>query len=312
MMGTTNLGQQQTNMPRQDVYYTQQQPNYSNPTSIAQLQAMYGARPSGGEVRSAPVYQPPQQQLQQSQQQLRYNPDLSPSQMQMYQQAGGANMSVDQQQNLLRQIAPPQQQTSGGIAGLGQFGQQQTGGGLAGAGQSRLNELLQQAQQRPPDAGMQAAVAGFHRDEAVANSNGPMDPARLAQLQANAAGQAGQANLSPQQQQQLFQNAMNTYNPQGQQQYQAAMQAQRSPTQQQQQYFTPQQYRQDPYMNYVQNQQQAMQQRFMQQNSLQQTQQAEIARQQQAAQQAARINQQATQQATQQQYFDYNPGGSPG
>ena len=53
-----------------------------------------------------------------------------------------------------------------------------------------------------------------------------------------------------------------------------------------QQYFTPQQYRQDPYMNYVQNQQQAMQQRAMQQTGMQSAQQAEILRQQQAAQRA--------------------------
>jgi hypothetical protein len=59
--------------------------------------------------------------------------------------------------------------------------------------------------------------------------------------------------------------------------------------QQQQQYFRPQQYQQDPYMNYVQNQQQALQQRAIQQTGLQSTQAAtQAAQQQQAAQVAQR------------------------
>ena len=53
-----------------------------------------------------------------------------------------------------------------------------------------------------------------------------------------------------------------------------------------QQYFTPQQYQQDPYMNYVRNQQQALQQQAVQQTGMQSAQQAEILRQQQAAQRA--------------------------
>jgi len=54
-----------------------------------------------------------------------------------------------------------------------------------------------------------------------------------------------------------------------------------------QQYFTPQQYQQDPYMNYVRNQQQALQQRAIQSAGVQNTQQNQILQQQQAAQQAA-------------------------
>ena len=56
-----------------------------------------------------------------------------------------------------------------------------------------------------------------------------------------------------------------------------------------QQYFTPQQYQQDPYMNYVQNQQQALQQRAIQSANVQNAQQAEVLRQQQTAQQGARL-----------------------
>ena len=72
-------------------------------------------------------------------------------------------------------------------------------GGLGAAGQQQINQLLQDAQQRSqqgPDAGMQAAFAGFQRDQANAARNGPIDPARLAQIQANAANQgpAGQMN----------------------------------------------------------------------------------------------------------------------
>ena len=75
-MNTTNLGQQQQ-MSR---------PNYQNPTSIAQLQAMYGSRgPSGGEVRSAPVYQPPQQQTQMQMQ--RQMDNFQPPQQQIIDQA---------------------------------------------------------------------------------------------------------------------------------------------------------------------------------------------------------------------------------
>jgi len=77
--------------------------------------------------------------------------------------------------------------------------------------------------------------------------------------------------------------------------------------QSQQQYFRPQQYQQDPYMNYMRNQQQAMQQQAVQQGGIRQLQQADILRQQQVAQAAA--TQRA---ATQQQYDYYNPGGSPG
>jgi hypothetical protein len=133
------------------------------------------------------------------------------------QQQGGFSdnpqMSQQQQQMLRDRVAQLQQPT-------------QQPGGLGAAGQGQLNQLLQAAQQRSqqgPDAGMQAAFAGVQRDRAIADSNGPMDPARLAQFQANAAGQAAQANMSPQQQQELFQRAINTYNPRGQQQYQAAM-----------------------------------------------------------------------------------------
>ena len=66
--------------------------------------------------------------------------------------------------------------------------------------------------------------------------------------------------------------------------YDQPQQQQRLP----QQYFTPQQYQQDPYMNYVRNQQQAIQQQAMQQAGMQNSQQAEVLRQQQAAQQGAR------------------------
>jgi hypothetical protein len=54
-------------------------------------------------------------------------------------------------------------------------------------------------------------------------------------------------------------------------------------------YFRPQQYQQDPYMNYVQNQQQEIQQRAMEQASIQNAQQAEVLQQQQAAQQGAKL-----------------------
>lgn len=110
-MNTTNLSNQQTNMPRLDHTYlaqTQQmsRPNYSNPTSIAQLQAMYGTRPSGGEAISAPVYQPPrglilsgfdqpQQQQQQFQQQY-FRP-------QQYQQDPYMNYMRNQQQAMQQQ-----------------------------------------------------------------------------------------------------------------------------------------------------------------------------------------------------------------
>jgi hypothetical protein len=59
-------------------------------------------------------------------------------------------------------------------------------------------------------------------------------------------------------------------------------------------YFRPQQYQQDPYMNYVRNQQQAIQQQAMQQAGMQNAQQAEVLRQQQAAQQGARLIAQRT------------------
>ena len=97
-MNTTNLASQQTNMPRQDHTYlaqTQQmsRPNYQNPTSIAQLQAMYGSRgPSGGEVRSAPVYQP--------------QPQIPPE----LQQLREANMRAYQQQPPQQYFRPQQQQ----------------------------------------------------------------------------------------------------------------------------------------------------------------------------------------------------------
>jgi len=67
--------------------------------------------------------------------------------------------------------------------------------------------------------------------------------------------------------------------------YDQPQQQQRLP----QQYFTPQQYQQDPYMNYVRNQQQALQQRAIQSAGVQNSQQAEVLRQQQAAQQGARL-----------------------
>jgi len=105
-MNTTNLGQQQTNMPRQDVYYTQQrQPNYSNPTSIAQLQATYGTRPSGGEVRSAPVYQPPQQYFRPQQYQQDPYMNYVRNQQQAMQQQAVQQRGIQQlqQTNILRQ-----------------------------------------------------------------------------------------------------------------------------------------------------------------------------------------------------------------
>ena len=109
-MNTTNLSNQQTNMPRRDHTYLAQsqqmsRPNYSNPTSIAQLQAMYGTRPSGGEVRSAPVYQPPQQYFRPQQyQQDPYMNYMRNQQQAMQQQAvqqGGIRQL--QQADILRQ-----------------------------------------------------------------------------------------------------------------------------------------------------------------------------------------------------------------
>jgi hypothetical protein len=104
-LNTTNLGQQQTNMPRRDVYYTQQQPNYSNPTSIAQLQAMYGTRPSGGP--------PPQQQQYFTPQQYRQDPymDYVRNHQQALQQRAiqSANMQNLQQAEVLRQQQAAQQ-----------------------------------------------------------------------------------------------------------------------------------------------------------------------------------------------------------
>lgn len=74
------------------------------------------------------------------------------------------------------------------------------------------------------------------------------------------------------------------------------LQQQRPPQQPQQQYFRPQQYQQDPYMNYVQNQQQALQQRAIQSANMQNAQQNQILQQQQAAQaaQATQVAQRAT------------------
>jgi len=87
-------------------------------------------------------------------------------------------------------------------------------GGLGAAGQQQINQLLQDAKQRSqqgPDAGMQAAYAGFQRDQAAGARNGPIDPARLAQIHANVANQgpAGQfgyggAPQMNQQQQQML------------------------------------------------------------------------------------------------------------
>jgi hypothetical protein len=116
-MNTTNLANQQTNMPRQDHTYlaqTQQmsRPNYQNPTSIAQLQAMYGTRPSGGEVRSAPVYQPPQQQTQMQMQrqmdnfqppQQQQQPPQQYFRPQQYQQDPYMNYMRNQQQAMQQQ-----------------------------------------------------------------------------------------------------------------------------------------------------------------------------------------------------------------
>lgn len=98
-------------------------------------------------------------------------------------------------------------------------------------------------------------------------------------------GTGGAPQMSQQQQQMLRDRV-------GQLQQQPSPQQQR--TQQQQQYFRPQQYQQDPYMNYVRNQQQAIQQQAMQQAGIQQAQQAEVLRQQQAAQQGARLIAQRT------------------
>jgi len=114
-LNTTNLASQQTNMPRQDHTYlaqTQQmsRPNYQNPTSIAQLQAMYGTRPSGGEVRSAPVYQP-QPQIPPELQQLReanmrayqQQPQQQYFRPQQYQQDPYMNYMRNQQQAMQQQ-----------------------------------------------------------------------------------------------------------------------------------------------------------------------------------------------------------------
>jgi hypothetical protein len=67
----------------------------------------YGEGTGGAPQMSQQQQQMLQDRLGQLQQQQPYNPDLSPSQMQMYKQAGGDNMARDQQQSLLRQIAPP-------------------------------------------------------------------------------------------------------------------------------------------------------------------------------------------------------------
>lgn len=114
-MNTTNLSNQQTNMPRRDHTYLAQsqqmsRPNYSNPTSIAQLQAMYGTRPSGGEVRSAPVYQP-QPQIPPELQQLReanmrayqQQPPQQYFRPQQYQQDPYMNYMRNQQQAIQQQ-----------------------------------------------------------------------------------------------------------------------------------------------------------------------------------------------------------------
>jgi hypothetical protein len=106
----------------------------------------------------------------------------------------------------------------------------------------------------------------------------------------NLAGIMGVSNLANQQTNMPRQNY--TFSAQPQQQQYRPPQQQR--TQQQQQYFRPQQYQQDPYMNYVRNQQQAIQQQAMQQAAIQQAQQAEVLRQQQAAQQGARLIAQRT------------------
>lgn len=75
------------------------------------------------------------------------------------------------------------------------------------------------------------------------------------------------------------------------------LQQQQPPQQPQQQYFRPQQYQQDPYMNYVQNQQQALQQRAIQSANMQNAQQNQILQQQQAAQ-AAQVAQRAAAQGS--------------
>jgi hypothetical protein len=78
---------------------------------------------------------------------------------------------------------------------------------------------------------------------------------------------------------------------------------------QNQQYFRPQRYQQDPYQSYVQNRQQAMQQRSMQQGLAQQYQQAQILQQQRAAQQAQQARQaQLAQQSAQQIMPTYDAG----
>jgi hypothetical protein len=105
----------------------------------------------------------------------------------------------------------------------------------------------------------------------------------------NLAGIMGVTNLASQQTNMPGLNYTFSAQPQ-QQQYRPPQQR----TQQQQQYFRPQQYQQDPYMNYVRNQQQAIQQQAMQQAGIQQAQQAEVLRQQQAAQQGARLIAQRT------------------
>jgi len=86
--------------------------------------------------------------------------------------------------------------------------------------------------------------------------------------------------------------------------YDQPQQQQRLP----QQYFTPQQYQQDPYMNYVRNHQQAMQQQAMQQGGVRQLQQADILRQQQVAQAAAQSPAAVAQRAAAQRSgYEYTP-----
>jgi hypothetical protein len=67
----------------------------------------YGEGTGGAPPMSQQQQQMLQDRSRQLQQQQPYNPDLSPSQMQMYKQAGGDNMSREQQQSLLKQVAPP-------------------------------------------------------------------------------------------------------------------------------------------------------------------------------------------------------------
>lgn len=108
MMGSTNLGQQQMSRP-----------NYQNPTSIAQLQAMYGTRgPSGGEVRSAPVYQP-QPQIPPELQQLREANMRAYFSPQQYQQDPYQNYAPNQQQAVAQQRQMAQQQVPQYIGGKG-------------------------------------------------------------------------------------------------------------------------------------------------------------------------------------------------